>query len=139
MLPQDFLLHSAVMRCRHACGGQPLHLGHSCQVARRKLYCPDVQVYAWKQVQDGLRHRAIFSDPSEWPTIKKSRYHGLHDGPFFALHDTLMFLCEGTASFKDMTVRLGSCQVTCASFLCRVQMKGQESLCKGPHRAAPLH
>ena len=79
------------------------------------LYCPDVQVYAWKQVQDGLRHRAIFSDPSEWPSIKKSRYHGLYDGPFFALHDTLMFLCEGTASFKKMMVRLGSFQVTCSS------------------------
>ena len=73
-----------------------------------------MQVYAWKQVQDGLRHRAIFSDPSEWPSVKKSRYHGLYDGPFFALHDTLMFLCEGTASFKEMTVRFGSLQVTCS-------------------------
>ena len=73
---------------------------------------PDVQVYAWKQVEDGLRHRAIFSDPSDWPSIKKSRYHGLYDGPFFALHDTLMFLCEGTASFKEMTVRFASSQVS---------------------------
>ena len=85
-----------------------------CRLVRHILRSPNVQVYAWKHVQDGLCYRAVFSDPSEWPSIKKSRYHGLYDGPFFALHDTLMFLCEGTAGFKEMTVRLGSLQTTCS-------------------------
>ena len=105
----------AVMRCRHVWGSTfrtaPAPV-HCCRLARRILCCPDVQMYAWKQVQDGPRHRAIFSDPSEWPS-NKGLYHGLYDC-YFVLHNTLTFICEGTAGFKEMKVRSGPLQLICS-------------------------
>ena len=133
----------AVMKCRHVHGSTvrtasaPVHF---CRLARCVLCCPDVQVYAWRQVLDGPRHRAIFSDP-EWPSTKNSRYFCLADG-FFALHNTLMFLCEGTVGFKEMKVRLGSLQVTCSCTnpVSCFPLKGEDSPCprlSKPHRAVP--
>ena len=104
---------------------------HCCRLAKRTLCCLHVQVYVWTQVQDGLRHYAAFSDPSEWSSIKDSRYHDLSDG-FFGLHNTLMFLCEGTVGFKEMAVRSRSLQVTCSCTnpVSCYQRKGKDVLCR---------